>query len=270
MIGTGTGGENLSQELLKEISENTNAWGGWWTTPLTVLTIIASIATICGLFMIFKEMRVQKASMERQKLIIKDLIRHVFVNAAIMEVIRMKMTGKWGKVHPTEGVFARFCVLETDLQLGQIRVTDNQYPKLHSLSLFLRNYNIMSQLAEKHFNDPYYDAKEKELEMDELWRRTVKITKEFMELGDVANLQIDNACIKEFITIHYNEKKESRQEPLPDVQLLPRTGDRAFYDTELDLSDIFDFFILDRYDDIRVIPFKKKSIPSQVLSWLGE
>lgn len=71
--------------------------GSWWTTPLTVLTIIASIATICGLYMISKEMRVQKASQERQELIVKDLVRHVLVNAAIMEVIRMKMAGKMGE-----------------------------------------------------------------------------------------------------------------------------------------------------------------------------
>lgn len=263
MIGTGNE-EELSKLLQKvnEISENTDAWGGWWTTPLTVLTIFASVATICGLFMIFKEMRMQKASMRRQELIVKDLIRHVLVNAAIMEVIRMKMAGQWGKVHPIEGVFTRFCVLDTDLQLSQIRVKDEQYTKLHSLSLFLRNYNIMSQLAEKHFNDPHFDPKEKELELDELWRRTVRITEEFLELGEVAELKINKECVQKFIIDHYNEKKAKRQKPLPDIQLPPRTGDCAYYDCNLDLSDTFDFCILDRYDDIRVIPFKNKSLRS--------
>ena len=271
MIETGNE-ETISQLLQKvnEISENTNAWGGWWTTPLTVLTIIASIATICGLFMIFKEMRVQKASLDRQERIVKDLIRHVLVNAAIMEVIRMKMTGKCGKVHPIEGVFARFCVLETDLQLSQIRVKDNQYTKLHSLSLFLRNYNIMSQLAEKHFNDPHFDPKEKELELNELWRRTIRITEEFLELGKVARLKIDEESVQKFIIDHYNEKRDKRKKPLPDIELPPRTGDCAYYDHKLNLSDIFDFCILDRYEDIRVIPFKNKSLCSKVLSWLGE
>lgn len=269
MIETGNE-ETISQLLQKvnEISENTNAWGGWWTTPLTVLTIIASIATICGLFMIFKEMRIQKTSQERQELIVKDLVRHVLVNAAIMEVIRMKMVGKWGKVHPIEGVFSRFCVLDTDLQLSQIKVKDEQYTKLHSLSLFLRNYNIMSLLAEKHFNDPHFDPKEKELELDELWRRTVRITEEFLELGKVAKLKIDINYIRKFIIDHYNEKKAKRQKPLPDIELLPRTGDRAYYDRKLNLSDIFDFCILDRYEDIRVIPFKNKSLRSKVLSLL--
>ena len=268
MIGSGKQ-ENLSQQLLQEISDNTDAWGSWWTTPLTILTIVASLATICGLFMIFKEMRKQKASVERQELIIKDLIRHLFVNAAIMEVIRIKMAGKWGKLHPLEGVFSRFCVLETDLQLGLIRVKDSQFTKLHSLCLLLRNYNIVAQLAEKHFNDPHYDSKEKELELDDLLIRTKKITKEFFELGETVNLKINKNSVREFIIEHYKEKKRNRIKPLPNIQLPIRTGDRAFYDTDLNLGIIYDFCILDRYEYIKVIPFKK-SMYSKLLSLLGE
>ena len=219
--------------------------------------------------MIFKEMRVQKASIGRQEIIVKDMLRHLLVNAAIMEVIRMKMTGKWGKVHPIDGMFARFCVLDTDLHLSQIRVMENQYTKFHSLSLFLRNYNIMSQLAEKHFNDPYFDSKEKELELNELWHRTIRITEEFLDLGKASPLKIDEESVQKFIIDHYNEKKANRQKPLLDIELPPRTGDCAYYDHKLNLSEVFDFCILDRYDDIRVIPFKNKSLGSKILSLLG-
>ena len=142
MIGAGNE-ENVSQLLLRKISENTDAWGDGLSIMLTVLTILASIVTIISLFGVAMELWKRKVSTERQELIIKDLIRHLLVNAAIMEVIRMKMAGKWGKLHPLEGIFSRFCVLDSDLQLVQIRVKDSEYTKLHSLSLFLRNYNIM-------------------------------------------------------------------------------------------------------------------------------
>lgn len=244
--------ENASQELLQSISDHTDAWGGWMTTPLTILTIFASIATICGLIMIYIEMRRQKASLGRQELIVKDLIRHLFINAAIMEVIRMKMTGKWAQLHPTEGVFTRFCVLDSDLELSQISVTDEQYTKLHRMSLFLRNYNIMSLLAEKHFNDPDFDPKEKELELDELWRRTVTITKEFLRLGDVTKLDITKESVRDFVLVHYPGKNDSS----PSKNDLPeRKGDRAYYDNDLNLREVFDDCIIDKYDNIRVIPF---------------
>lgn len=244
--------ENASQELLQNISDHTDAWGGWMNTSLTILTILASVATISGLIMIYIELRRHKASLGRQELIVKDLIRHLFINAAIMEVIRMKMTGNWGKLHPTEGVFTRFCVLDSDLELSQIRVTDAQYIMLHRMSLFLRNYNIMSQLAEKHFNDPDFDPKEKELELDELWRRTVTITKEFIRLGVVTTLNITKESVREFVYEHYHEIDLSS---LPKMTLPERAGDRAYYDTELDLSEVFDACIIDKYDNIRVIPF---------------
>ena len=126
----------------------------------------------------------------------------------------------------------------------------------------------MSQLAEKHFNDPKYDPKEKELELDDLLGRTVRITDEFLELGKIAKLNINNDSIREFITLHYNEKKAKRQKSLPDIRLSARTGNRAYYDDKLNLSEIYDFCILDRYDDIRVIPFKARSIRSKILSFL--
>lgn len=267
MIGAGNE-ENVSQLLLRKISENTDAWGDGLSIMLTVLTILASIVTIISLFGVAMELWKRKVSTERQELIIKDLIRHLLVNAAIMEVIRMKMAGKWGKLHPLEGIFSRFCVLDSDLQLVQIRVKDSEYTKLHSLSLFLRNYNIMSELAEKHFNDPKYDPKEKELELDELLKRTIKITNEFLELSEKANLKINKKCVEDFIKKHYREKQLKRTEPLPDIQLPVRAGDRAFYDIKFDLKDIYDFCILDRYDDIRVIPFKARYIRSKILSFL--
>lgn len=48
MIGAGNE-ENVSQLLLRKISENTDAWGDGLSIMLTVLTILASIVTIISL-----------------------------------------------------------------------------------------------------------------------------------------------------------------------------------------------------------------------------
>ena len=78
MIGAGNE-ENVSQLLLRKISENTDAWGDGLSIMLTVLTIMASIVTIISLFGVAMELWKRKVSTERQELIIKDLVRHLFV-----------------------------------------------------------------------------------------------------------------------------------------------------------------------------------------------
>lgn len=254
------------RDLLEQISQHTDAWNGWSTTPLTVLTMIASIVTILGLILIFYEYLKYRASKERQELIVKDLIRHLFINAAIMEVVRMKMAGNWEKMHPTEGVFSRFCVLDTDLQLDKIRVKDDSYTRLHSVSLTLRNYNIMSQLAEKHFNDPNFDPKEKERDLDELWTRTKRITEKLLELGEYTKLRINKESVEQFVIDYYEEEKRKRkklpakeQKKLAEEELkihpLPRRDDRTLFDAVFELSDIFDYCVKSRHHSTRVIPF---------------
>ncbi len=243
--------------LLKEISVHTDVWEGW-TILLTVLTIIASLVTIFGVFGIVMELRKNKVSVERQRLMVKDVVRHLFINAAIMEVVRMKMEGVWGEKHPQEGVFSRFCVLDTDLQLSQIKVNDSQYTKLHSLSLFLRNYNIMSQLLEKHFCDPQSDPGELQLSLDDLWKRTMRITDDFLELGEISYLKLGRNDVRKFIVDHYEEKRVNCKKTLPDIQLPKREGNSAYYDDtkKLDLSEIFDFCLLEKYDEIRILSYR--------------
>lgn len=257
------------RDLLEQISRHTDAWNGWSTTPLTVLTMIASIVTILGLVLIFYEYLKYRASKERQELIVKDLIRHLFINAAIMEVVRMKMVGHWEKKHPTEGVFSRFCVLDTDLQLDKIRVKDKNYTRLHSVSLTLRNYNIMSQLAEKHFNDPLFDPREKICDLDELWTRTKKITEKLLALGNATKLKINRTSVQQFIINYYDELKKERAENWSKEKLeerikreqeihpISRYGVRTYFDCMFDLRETFDFCVKTKYDEIQIIPFIK-------------
>ena len=170
----------------------------------------------------------------------------------------MKMKDEWARLHPTEGVFLRFCVLNTDLQLDRIQVKDNNFTKLHSLGLFMRNYNIMSELAEKHFNDPTYDPKEKERELDDLWERTKRITESFIEFGEKTDFNINKDSILTFINEYYEEMKKKDKEKgkvLPNIDIPKREGIRGFYDEVFELKDILDYCIRNRYNSIRVNPF---------------
>lgn len=243
---------------INEISTNTDALGSGFSIFLTVLSIVASIVTIIGLLSIVHQYRKQQITKKRQEYILLDLIRHFFINAAIMEVVRMKMKDKWDKFHPAEGVFSRFCVLNTDLQLDRIQVKDYNYTKLHSLALVMRNYNIMAELAEKHFNDPTYDPKEKERELDDLWERTQRITERFIEFGKETDFNINKGSILTFINEYYEEMKEKDREKgkeLPNIDIPKREGIRGFYDEVFELKDILDYCIRNRYNSIRVNPF---------------
>ena len=254
--------------LLEQISNHTNVWDGW-TLMLSVLTMLASLVTIIGLGKICIEYQKHKASKKRQELIVKDIDRHLFINAAIMEVVRMKMVGNWDKMHPTEGVFTRFCVLDTDLQLDKIRVKDKNYTRLHSASLTLRNYNIMSQVAEAHFNDPLFDPREKICDLDELWKRTKRVTEKLLALGNATKLKINRTSVQQFIINYYDELKKERAENWPKEKLeerikreqeihpISRYGVRTYFDCIFDLRETFDFCVKTKYDEIQIIPFIK-------------
>ena len=169
-------------EKTDEISHNTDAWDSFVSGSITLITLFAAIVTIAGLIMLIGEIRQRRFTKERQGLVIKDLIRHLFVNAAIMEALEIKSQGKWNEVRPVEGVFSRFCFLESDFLLADIRIADNQFLRLHSLSVFLRNYNIAAEIAERNFAKPSVPIEEKAALFEDLWGRTERIITELIEL----------------------------------------------------------------------------------------
>ena len=245
---------------VQSISQHTDAWGDNLSYFLTSLTVLASLATIFGLsgllYEFKKDSKKNTISLKRQKLIVQDLIRHIFINAAIMEVVRIKMADNWGKLHPVEGTFSKFCVLDTDLQLDRIEIKDNLYTEQHNLSFLLRNYNIHSTLLEKHFNDPLYNSEEIKIELDELWDRTVTISKKFLELCENTNLEITTISVHDYIKKHYDKKQKERTKPLPIIDIPDRTGNRDYFDIEFNLGERFDYCIRAKFDDVRVIPFQ--------------
>lgn len=254
---------NLFESLLKtanDISRHTNAWGGAIPSFITVVTVLAAIATLAGLWLIWVEIRQRRYTKARQTLLLKDLIRHLFVNASIMEALQISSGGKWDKVRPADGVFTRFSILESDFMLDDIRIKDNDFLRLHSLKVFLRNYNISAQVAEKTFKDPSIPISEKNAEIFDLWKRTRRAVEELLELGiatklfsgDIFHQEDAKNEVAAFIKKYY-EKENLMVTP---IALPTRTNDKVFFDDpDFGLKEELDKRITCRIKDIRIVAF---------------
>ena len=238
-----------------DISHNTDAWDGFVSGAMTLITLFAALATIAGLFLVRNEILRRRYTKKRQSLIIKDMIRHLFVNATIMEALDIKSQGKWDTVHPAEGVLTRFSFLESDFLLGGIQVEDEQFVKLHSLSVFLRNYNIVVEIAERNFQKQSVSVEEKESEIIDIWKRTERLVKELLELGISANLLSSQKAAEEtelFIKSYYKTENES----IISCSIPKREGVKSIFDgTILHLKEEFDKNVTRRLIDLRVIVF---------------
>lgn len=258
--------ESLIQTT-NEISRHTNAWDSFISGSITIITIIAAVATSLGIIMVYFELQRRHFTKERQSLVIKDLVRHLFINCAILEALEIKSNNQWQSVHPAEGVFSRFTVLNSDLLLDNINVSDKQFVKLHSLSVFLRNYNITVEIAEKHFLDSSIPNSVKMDDITEIWKRTGRLVKELIELGTAANLlngsnkHLDSSiknCISKkevagFIREYYQEKNVSI---IVSSNLPIRIREKALFDApDFGLKDEFDKRITDRLNDIKIVSF---------------
>jgi len=238
-----------------DISHNTDAWDGFVSGGMTLITLFAAIATIAGLLLVHNEILRRRYTKKRQSIIIKDMIRHLFVNATILEALGIKSQGKWDTVHPAEGIFTRFTFLESDFLLGGIQVNDEQFIKLHSLSVFLRNYNIAAEIAERNFQKRSISIEEKEYEILDIWKRTKRLVEELLELGISAKLLTRKEAKEEielFIKNYYSKENTS----IVSCSVPKRDGPKSIFDnTIFHLKEEFDKNVTRRLIDIRVIDF---------------
>lgn len=229
-------------------SENLTIW----------ISFIALIVTAVGLYQIVKDIRLRRYTFHRQQLFLKDLIRHLFVNSAITEVLKIKSNGNWDNMRPKQGVFSRFAFLDNDCLLNDIRVKDKQFIDLHSLCVFIRNYNIASEIAEKTFNCQSVSKIEKELEIRDIEKRTFRLVEEIMALGTATGLldkRNPEGDVALFIKEYY-KRKDSDKEVDPNFKVPERKKDLVIFDTDkFGLKEEFDRRIALRSEDIEVLEF---------------
>ncbi len=207
-----------------------------------LISFLASIVTIAGFVSILVYCQKIRISKQCQKKIIIDLIRHLYINCVIIEIIRAKLTKKKFTIRPTDGVFSRFAVLDTDMCLDRFSVNSRNFVMIHEICLLFRNYNIVAGVAEKHFADPNISVDLKKQDMTDLFSRAVKVTKMLFDLNESLKLGITKESIVRFLEQDLRSaKKGPWPEDIGENDILPRDkfDDHSYYD-EMGLKQIFD------------------------------
>ena len=232
------------------------------------ISFFASIVTIAGFVSIFFYYRRIRISKHCQQKIIIDLIRHFFINCVIIEIIRAKSEKEKFAMRPTDGVFSRFAVLDTDMCLERFSVNSRDFEMIHEIGLLFRNYNIVTGVAEKHFADRKMSNDLKIQVLNDLFFRAVKATKLLFELSKRLKLGVDEATIASLL-----KAKSATEETKTDSVELATKGlwpagieesdilrprdlfpNHSYYDVRLGLTDIFDLCILQHATSFYFIP----------------
>ena len=200
------------------------AFDGWYnkrSSIVSYLTIIASIVTIIGIISIFGSMRRNVISRSCQRRIIIDLIRHFFVNMAIVEAVIHQLENENKK--PAEGVFARLATLDTDMNLDRFVPNAENYETIHNLSLSMRNYNLYVNMVEEHFRvapKPSIDGLKNEV--SEVRNRLEDLVAKLWVLQVISGHRISVEEVTAYIEKNYrNDVISINDEPEPIADALP-------------------------------------------------
>lgn len=260
---------DVTNQVLKElacINENTDSFTNVFSSVFTIISFAASLVTVIGIVLVFLEYKKRKVGKEWQKRIVLDLYRHFMMNNAILEVIRSKTEDFKLQVHPLEGVLSRFCTLESDADLGRFAVNEQNYEKVHELSLKIRNYNSFSILADRHICKPNYPKDIIRLEINEIFQRGVKISEGLLGLLSNDNKLSQNAILEYLRNTYGNEQKAQwikEGKYIADLKLYPRNDfpEHSYYDTKgtaetSQLQGLFNDMIFNRASDIIFVEFE--------------
>ena len=144
-----------------------------WSRVAEFATIIGACSAITGIIMFAWEFRKKKISDGRKTLIFQDFLRHLFINTAIIELVRHRIQEAEGydRVYPEEGVFERMKFLPEDFRLSRFRSSDACFDKMHDLELLMRNYGVSLDIANKHLSDQRLEEKYKKAALEDLDKR---------------------------------------------------------------------------------------------------
>ena len=111
----------------------------------------------------------QRISLQAQKGLLEDLVRHLYRNLVVTYAIKSKMKHfGYNKVYPSEEHLIKLKVPVHNIHLEAFYSDDMHYMKINELYLQLRNYNEEIEVALKHFCNPQMSEKVKERDIETL------------------------------------------------------------------------------------------------------
>ena len=143
----------------------------------------------------------QRISLQAQKGLLEDLVRHLYRNLVVTYAIKSKMKHfGFDKVYPSEEHLIKLKVPIHNIHLEAFYSDDMHYKKINELYLQLRNYNEEIEVALKHFCDPQMSEKVKERDLGTLIFKPGFLAKNIMTIlaevwPDDQNIYEDTAAL---------------------------------------------------------------------------
>ena len=151
---------------------------------IALISLALSFLTIVTLYFEFRNDRLAAAC---QKLVFKDLIRHLYRNKICTLAMRVKYYDCKKKNndfigYPSEEHYRKLQLMPEDLHLESYNRNAKLYHKFHELDLLLRNYNTEIEVAEGHIKSPNIDDETKQRDFATLDFKTGYLTVRIYEV----------------------------------------------------------------------------------------
>lgn len=125
----------------------------------------------------------QRISLQAQKGLLEDLVRHLYRNLVVTYAIKSKMRHYgYNNVYPSEEHLIKMKVPVHNIHLEAFYNDDMHYKKINELYLLLRNYNEEIEVALKHFCDPQMPNEVKERDFSTLIFKPGHLTKNILTI----------------------------------------------------------------------------------------
>lgn len=166
----------------------------WITLAIAILALITSFVAMIYARKTFKSQdrtekhtlatqgNTQRISLESQKGLLIDLVRHLYRNLVVTYAIKTKLKHwGYGKYYPSEEHLLKLKVPVENLHLDAFYDNKDNYKTINNLYLLLRNYNVEIDVALNHFPQREIDASIKEHDLDTLMFKPGYLVEKIME-----------------------------------------------------------------------------------------
>ena len=169
-------------------------WYDFHTLFVAVLALLTSLAAVYFAKETYKSQKqtekytsetqgnTQRISLESQKGLLVDLVRHLYRNLVVTYAIKTKLKHfGYDKYYPSEEHLLKLKVPVENLHLDAFYDNIDNYKTINKLYLLLRNYNVEIDVALNHFPQHGVDASIKEHDLDTLMFKPGFLVEKIME-----------------------------------------------------------------------------------------